>query len=627
MQVFADMARSTLVADVGASITVADGARFPVADQGLAPDGVWFKVVLQRGNDFEVCYVRTHGGDGVFANVLRGQDGTAQQVWAPEDTQVTLAVVASDILSQAQALADEALARAQGDAALAQALANLTPADIGVQTVYLDGPTSLHITQSRAYTITNYNAFSDYLVQVSAGAATMAGDQITFTAPASAGDVTLTVTMDGWPQAFLLHVLPAAVAAPTITSPAAGATGVLDTPTITTSAFQSIGVADAHQDTDWELRDAPGGAGNLVASLYASAGSKTAWVIPAGLLQVSKTYYPRARHRGVALGAGAWGESQFTTAAQFNSYIATPTATPAAFGDPLEGGFYAGMIWGELVQSATSTAIGTGSKTFTVPNMTGAPIVYEGQQLEVRSRANPANKMTGVVTGAFGTQLTINVTSVGGSGTLADWSIMSRYRVIAAPKASGENASVQIKNANTDLPVACRTLNEGMRATQAMRDADSSAVYPAAHWARGLNIGGRTDWYIPARDELELLWRNLKPTTDGNYTSADRNTGASYDYKVNGAYGDTANTHGLNNNSAPPGAAYTSGNPSQTAAAAFKAGGAEAFEYGFAWYWSSSEHSASGAWRQYWHSSYPGNQNSLNKTNAFRVRAVRRSII
>ena len=259
--------------------------------------------------------------------------------------------------------------------------------------------------------------------------------------------------------------------------------------------------------------------------------------------------------------------------------------------------------------------------------MFGAPIVYAGQQLEVRSSANPTNKMVGTVTGAAGTSLTLNVTSVGGSGTFADWSIMSRYRVIVAPKASGENASVAIKNANDALPTACQTLTEGLRATQAMRDADTSVVYPAAHWARSLNIGGRTDWYIPARDELELCWRNLKPTADANYTTADRPTDATPNYANSGSYGDTASTHGLNKNSAPVGAAYTSGAPAQTAAAAFRTGGAEAFEYGSDYYWSSSEYNAADAWFQLWHSYYPGSQYYDNKTTAFRARAVRRSVI
>lgn len=349
---------------------------------------------------------------------------------------------------------------------------------------------------------------------------------------------------------------------------------------------------------------------------------------PAGAVAVSTTYYWRARHTSAE---GDWSDwslpTSFTTAAAFNYYVPTPAATPANFGDALEGGFYAGMIWGELAQSSTSMAIGTGSKTFTVPSMTDAPIVYAGQQLEIRSRANPANKMIGTVTGASGTSLTVSVGSVVGSGTFGDWSIMSRYRVIVAPKASGENAGIAIKNANTALPSACQTLNEGLRATQAMKDADTSTVYPAAWWARGLSINGKSDWYIPARDELELLWRNLKPVTNANYVTADRPVAASYDYATNGAFGDTAATHGTNNNSAPQGVAYTTSVPGQTTASAFQTGNAEAFEFGSVYYWSSTDYNASSAWSQYWGSSYPGYQNATGKTNAYRVRAVRRSII
>ena len=38
----------------------------------------------------------------------------------------------------------------------------------------------------------------------------------------------------------------------------------------------------------------------------------------------------------------------------------------------------------------------------------------------------------------------------------------------------------------------------------------------------------------------------------------------------------------------------------------------------------SARTSASNAWNQNWHSSNTGNQNNNNKTNAYRVRAVRR---
>lgn len=491
--------------------------------------------------------------------------------------------------------------------------------------VSLQGDTAPYVTQTKVYTITNYNSFSTYSLTSSAGTANLVGDTINFTAPATAGSVILTLTVDGTASTFTLAVQPPEVATPTITSPAAGATGVVETPTITTSAFVSFGLTDTHLNSDWELWTGPNRTGTKVASSYADTVNKTSWVVPAGVMLVSTAYYVSVLHRGAALGASAWATSSFTTKASFNHYIPTPTATPANFGDALEGGFYAGMSWSQRAQSATSMALATGSKTFTVPDMTAAPFVYGGQTVEVRSRANPVNKFIGTVLSARGTQLTINVTSIGGSGTFSDWSIMSRHRVIVAPKSSGDNAGIALKNANTALPTACQTLTEGWAATVAMFTADTATVYPAAHWARNLNINGYSDWYIPARDELELCWRNLKPGTENNYLT--RPTAQAFDYKKDGSYGDTAATNGTNNNSAPAGAAYTASVPGQTLALPFRTGGAEAFTYGSAYYWSSSDYDATSAWFQGWSSSIPGYQDSNGKTSTFRVRGVRRSII
>lgn len=492
----------------------------------------------------------------------------------------------------------------------------------------LSGNTTIYPNQEIAYTITDFDSFSSYSVSASAGNASISGSTVTFTTPATSGSVTLTVTTNGVARDITLTVLPASVATPAITNPASAATGIADGPTITSSAFDTIGLLDTHLNTDWELWTGPNRTGTKVASLYASTSSKTSWTVSAGVLSVSTTYYPVVLHRGTSLGDSAWGTSSFTTAASFNTYIATPAATPAAFGDAFEGGFYTGMIWNELVQSSTSTIIGTGNKTFAVADMTSAPLVYAGQTLEVRSRANPANKMIGVVTGALGTTLTLNITSVGGSGTFADWSVMAQYRVIVAPKSTGENTAIAYKNANTGAPAACGTLSEGRKATLAMVAADTSTVYPAAHWCNNLSIAGKTDWYLPARDELELCWRNLKPTVDANHVTANRPTAATPNYTNLGSYGDTANTHGLDNNSSPVGAAHTSSVPAQVAAGKnFRTSESEAFAYGSSYYWSSTEYSATYAWYQGWDSSVPGGQYYGYKTSTYCVRAVRRSII
>ena len=489
--------------------------------------------------------------------------------------------------------------------------------------VALSGRQILYPLQTASFTITNFNSFSSYAVTASAGTVSRFGDAITYTAPASPGAVTITVTMDGALNIFPLTVVQSVVATPAITSPAAGATGVFVPITFTSSAFAVLGTADTHLNSDWQLSANPNFTPILQSNLGSTA-SLTTWTVTG--LTTNTTYYVRVLHRGVNNGTSAWSSVvSFTTNSTFNSYIPTPVATPA-IGAPLEGGFYTGMIWNELVQSSTSTGIGTGSKVFTVPNMVGAPIVYAGQTLEVRSRANPANKMVGTVTAAVGTALTINVTSTGGSGTFSDWSVMAQYRIIVSPKSSGEAALLSYSGSQLSVPLAaCQTLTEGRRATLAMVAAGTSDTYPAAHFCNSLNIGGRTDWYLPARDELELCWRNLKPTTDSNYVGTNR---PNYiDFKNLGAFGDASASHGANLNSSPVGAAYTASVPGRTDILAFRTGGTEAFVYDAYFYWSSTEISTFFAFAQYPIASQPRQQDEHFKTSSGMVRAVRRSII
>jgi len=427
-----------------------------------------------------------------------------------------------------------------------------------------------------------------------------------------------------WEQ--LTAVTPDEVLRPSNVSPVDEATGILDTPTLTGSTYYSL-YGKTQKSSQWQIDETSDFTSSPLT--YDSGEVEAVGVthaVPSGNLEVSTTYYWRVRYRDIDDTWSEWSTpTEFDTASAFNNFIPTPTATPS-IGGALEGGFYTGLIWNQVTQSATSTAIGTGSKTFTVTD--AAPLFYSGQAVEVRSRANPSTaRMKGTVTASVGTSLTVNVTSVDGSGTLTDWSIMAKYRVIVAPKSSGENSSKQYKNATTAAPSATGTLTEGLKATLAMVAADTSTVYPAAHFCNDLSIGGYSDWYLPARDELELIWRNLKPVTNNNYTTTDRPTGATPDYKNLGSLGDVANTHGLNNNSDPQGVAYTTTVPAQTSVAAFQSGGAEAMTFGSNVYWSSTEYSSSGAWRQNYRSSDPGRQDLYSKPTSYYVRAVRRSII
>jgi len=188
----------------------------------------------------------------------------------------------------------------------------------------------------------------------------------------------------------------------------------------------------------------------------------------------------------------------------------------------------------------------------------------------------------------------------------------TEYFIIVAPKSSGESSSKQFKTSSDAAPSATQTLNNGPAASSSM----NSATYPAAQFCEGLTIGGFSDWYLPARDELELCYRNLKPTTSTNDTSNRAKSSITYP-EGNDLLADTM---GVNRNSNPTGAAYTSGTPSQTSVTAFMTGGTEAF-VNLSFYWSSSEWSAGRAWYQTFTN---GIQNDAPKNQSRYVRAVRR---
>lgn len=168
------------------------------------------------------------------------------------------------------------------------------------------------------------------------------------------------------------------------------------------------------------------------------------------------------------------------------------------------------------------------------------------------------------------------------------------YALIVAPKSSGESASLTLKTSQTTTDGTTSTW-DGKANTAAMIAA-GAAAHPAANFCKGLSIGGYTDWVLPAEDQLELLYRQLKPGATANNTNV-----------------------GANPSSNPVGANYTTGAPAQTAIAAFKTGGAEAFEAS-TYYWTSTEYASGHGWVQVFSD---GAQIYSNKTNASRVRAVR----
>lgn len=175
------------------------------------------------------------------------------------------------------------------------------------------------------------------------------------------------------------------------------------------------------------------------------------------------------------------------------------------------------------------------------------------------------------------------------------------HALIVAPRATGATGSgytlttnLQWKTANT-ATAGTTSAFDGAANTAAMVTA-GIADHPAANFCVGLSIGGFTDWYLPARYELDIAYFNLKPGTGAN----DANWGSNI-YSV----------PRRNSN-------YTTTYPSQTALTAFNTS-TEAFVADS--HWSSTEGDATGAWRLYF---LNGNHNNVGKTLILRVRAFRR---
>lgn len=143
-----------------------------------------------------------------------------------------------------------------------------------------------------------------------------------------------------------------------------------------------------------------------------------------------------------------------------------------------------------------------------------------------------------------------------------------RYALIVAPKADGESLELEYKLSDRSTADGTDSDDDGVANCNLINDEN----HPAAAFCRSLATGGFNDWYLPSRDELMMIWRNLGPRRK--------------------------NTPGL-----------------------FREDAAEAFETD--WYWSSTEFASGvdGAWIVYFYSGY---QYGSNKYDDSAVRAVRR---
>lgn len=168
------------------------------------------------------------------------------------------------------------------------------------------------------------------------------------------------------------------------------------------------------------------------------------------------------------------------------------------------------------------------------------------------------------------------------------------YALIVAPKAGGDHANTPWSESLGKVGEAV-SFCDGRANTLAMASSGSAL----AQWALDLRINDFADWYLPSRDELEILYRQFAP----------------------GPQSSCGHRNGDNPSSIPPGYPYGVLTPVEIPVEAFRARCAEAFRPTY--YWSSTQYAASAAYA--WCQSFAlGTQGDCHKHDVPSARAVRR---
>ena len=185
-------------------------------------------------------------------------------------------------------------------------------------------------------------------------------------------------------------------------------------------------------------------------------------------------------------------------------------------------------------------------------------------------------------------------------GTINDGGV--NYYLIVSPKATGYS-NLQFGPYGTSATTYAQSLSNGPANTSLL--ASRGVSYPAAVFCENLVIGGYNDWYLPAKNELEVLYFFLKPSTEANNTESGANSNA-------------VTPEPINTN-------YTTTFPPQTIAGInFRAGETQAFEASNTWS-STEDLNVSIAPYYAWYQQFTdGYQRSYNKSSAREVRAIRR---
>jgi hypothetical protein len=177
---------------------------------------------------------------------------------------------------------------------------------------------------------------------------------------------------------------------------------------------------------------------------------------------------------------------------------------------------------------------------------------------------------------------------------------VATHYLIVSPKATGELTNCVW--GPSGVTAGTTSVINGLASTQTL--AASGSTYQAAYFCDALTINGYNDWYLPAQNELEVIYYFLKPTTTLNVLG----------YGPSGANPNAVSPEPINT-------PYTETNPTRTLATGFITGGTNAFNSSN--YWTTTEISSTTVVRHNFNYGAQFNANPV-KQELFVARAIRK---
>lgn len=181
------------------------------------------------------------------------------------------------------------------------------------------GPSELYVGTSGTYTISNYDMFTEYDVDVIAGSVLRNKATITFFAPNAVMPAGFKVNG----KSFSPTIKPPGPATPSITSPVDNAASVATSYTLTSSAFNQIGDASAHVSSDWQIATDPNFI-TVVKSSMNSVTDKVSWAVTG--LSNNTSYFARVRYLASNANYSSWSATtRFSTSASVALNVSVPS--------------------------------------------------------------------------------------------------------------------------------------------------------------------------------------------------------------------------------------------------------------------------------------------------------------